>query len=83
MILASFFRNNFEVVEFETFFRIYAAKYQLMSHEMYLLLAILLMPLELKFTDDELNNTKEVYKLYLYHSKVVKFALYYDHKNDK
>ena len=54
-----------------------------MSHEMYLLLAILLMPLELKFTDDELNNTKEVYKLYLYHSKVVKFALYYDHKNDK
>lgn len=81
--LASFFRNNFEVVEFETFFRIYAAKYQLMSHEMYLLLAILLMPLELKFTDDELNNTKEVYKLYLYHSKVVKFALNYDHKNDK
>ena len=71
--LENFYRNNFLDMNLEQMLNIYQSKYPLKKEELYLLIALLLIPDKIDVSLKEYPKTKEITNLILYLNKVLTY----------
>ena len=76
--LLSLYQNTYEKVEFSSLFETYNSKYPLMTEELYLLYSLLLVPKKLELSNNEIVNTKDVYRLTNYLIQTEEFISKYN-----
>lgn len=83
--LEVFYKNTYDLVDFEEMLEIYTSKYPLLEEELKLFFISISIPDKLEFTNDEYKNVLEVEKFYDYINKTDKLIskYYSQNKNEK